>query len=62
MAIDRLRRFVDEDLIFVIPKIDWRHHEIIRRMRAAYQALVLGTRDYIRKCGFERLSSASAAH
>ena len=28
---------------------------------AAYQALVLGTRDYIRKCGFRTCSSASAA-
>jgi len=31
------------------------HHAIQDECEAAYEALVLGTRDYIRKCGFERV-------
>jgi NAD+ synthase (glutamine-hydrolysing) len=46
-----------EDLVFV----DLRSHQGDRRQslpdecEAAYEALVLGTRDYIRKCGFQRV-------
>jgi NAD+ synthase (glutamine-hydrolysing) len=47
----------DEDLIFVdTENLTGDHHENYPdECEAAYQALVLGTRDYIRKCGFERV-------
>jgi NAD+ synthase/NAD+ synthase (glutamine-hydrolysing) len=32
-----------------------RHADLADECEAVYQALVLGTRDYIRKCGFERV-------
>src|SRR5260221_91733 len=32
-----------------------RHDTLPNECEAVYQALVLGTRDYIRKCGFERV-------
>jgi NAD+ synthase/NAD+ synthase (glutamine-hydrolysing) len=32
-----------------------RHHDFADECEAAYQALVLGTRDYIRKCGFSKV-------
>jgi NAD+ synthase/NAD+ synthase (glutamine-hydrolysing) len=31
------------------------HHNLADECEAAYEALVLGTRDYIRKCGFKRV-------
>ncbi len=31
------------------------HHQIEGEEASAYQALVLGTRDYVRKCGFQRV-------
>jgi len=47
----------DEDL--VICDIDLstgdRHENLTDECEAAYEALVLGTRDYIRKCGFSRV-------
>jgi NAD+ synthase (glutamine-hydrolysing) len=47
----------EEDLIFVDTKTltGDRHDTYPDECDAAYQALVLGTRDYIRKCGFERV-------
>ncbi len=47
----------DEDLVFVdTENLAGDHHENYPdECEAAYQALVLGTRDYIRKCGFERV-------
>jgi NAD+ synthase/NAD+ synthase (glutamine-hydrolysing) len=47
----------DEDLVFVDTEtLSGDHHENYPdECEAAYQALVLGTRDYIRKCGFERV-------
>jgi NAD+ synthetase len=47
----------EEDLVFFdsdSPAGD-RHDNYKDECEAAYQALVLGTRDYIRKCGFERV-------
>src|SRR6202795_4344171 len=32
-----------------------RHENLTDECEAAYQALVLGTRDYIRKCGFSKV-------
>src|SRR5438874_8972415 len=32
-----------------------RHENLPDECEAVYQALVLGTRDYIRKCGFQRV-------
>jgi NAD+ synthase/NAD+ synthase (glutamine-hydrolysing) len=47
----------EEDLVLVDTKtLAGEHHESYPdECDAAYQALVLGTRDYIRKCGFERV-------
>jgi len=30
------------------------HPQIVGEEASAYEALVLGTRDYVRKCGFQR--------
>ncbi len=50
-------RSFEEDLVMV--DLDNatgdRHHNLTDECEAAYQALVLGTRDYIRKCGFSRV-------
>ena len=47
----------EEDLVLVDTEtLAGGHHETYAdECDAAYQALVLGTRDYIRKCGFERV-------
>ncbi|HTA66871.1 MAG TPA: NAD+ synthase [Bryobacteraceae bacterium] len=47
----------EEDLVLVDTKTlaGERHESYPDECDAAYQALVLGTRDYIRKCGFERV-------
>jgi NAD+ synthase (glutamine-hydrolysing) len=47
----------EEDLVLVDTEtLTGDHHETYSdECDAAYQALVLGTRDYIRKCGFERV-------
>jgi NAD+ synthase/NAD+ synthase (glutamine-hydrolysing) len=47
----------DEDLIFVDPETGEGdlHANLPDECEAAYQALVLGTRDYIRKCGFRKV-------
>ena len=47
----------EEDLVLVDTEtLTGDHHESYPdECDAAYQALVLGTRDYIRKCGFERV-------
>jgi NAD+ synthase/NAD+ synthase (glutamine-hydrolysing) len=47
----------EEDLVLVDTEtLTGEHHETYAdECDAAYQALVLGTRDYIRKCGFERV-------
>lgn len=50
-------RSFEEDL--VIADLDAstgdRHEDFTNECEAAYQALVLGTRDYMRKCGFNRV-------
>jgi NAD+ synthase/NAD+ synthase (glutamine-hydrolysing) len=50
-------RSFDEDLIVVDldSSAGDRHDDFTDECDAAYQALVLGTRDYIRKCGFSRV-------
>jgi NAD+ synthase/NAD+ synthase (glutamine-hydrolysing) len=47
----------EEDLLYVDTEtLAGDHHQnYADECQAAYQALVLGTRDYIRKCGFERV-------
>lgn len=47
----------EEDLVFfdATALTGDRHENYRDECEAAYQALVLGTRDYIRKCGFERV-------
>ena len=47
----------EEDLVIVdTDTLAGEHHEsYAEECDAAYEALVLGTRDYIRKCGFERV-------
>ena len=47
----------DEDLVLVDTEsgIGDQHSSYPAECDAVYQALVLGTRDYIRKCGFERV-------
>ncbi len=47
----------EEDLVFVDTDAltGDRHDNYPDECEAVYQALVLGTRDYIRKCGFERV-------
>lgn len=47
----------EEDLALVDTEANSgdRHDNFPDECEAAYQALVLGTRDYIRKCGFERV-------
>ncbi|HEV2689511.1 MAG TPA: nitrilase-related carbon-nitrogen hydrolase, partial [Bryobacteraceae bacterium] len=47
----------EEDLVFVdtATLAGDRHDNYPDECQAAYQALVLGTRDYIHKCGFERV-------
>ncbi len=47
----------DEDLVIVdtVTGLGDRHADLPDECGAAYQALVLGTRDYIRKCGFARV-------
>ncbi len=46
-----------EDLVFVdlATKQGDQHQNLPDECEAAYEALVLGTRDYIRKCGFQRV-------
>jgi NAD+ synthetase len=50
-------RSFEEDL--VVADLDAgtgdRHEDFTNECEAAYQALVLGTRDYMRKCGFKRV-------
>ena len=50
-------RSFEEDLILcdVNTGTGDRHDDFTDECEAAYQALVLGTRDYIRKCGFSRV-------
>jgi NAD+ synthase (glutamine-hydrolysing) len=50
-------RSFEEDLIVVDldSSTGDRHEDFTDECDAAYQALVLGTRDYIRKCGFSRV-------
>jgi NAD+ synthase (glutamine-hydrolysing) len=47
----------DEDLVFFDSELGTgdRHDTHPEEVDAVYEALVLGTRDYIRKCGFERV-------
>jgi len=47
----------EEDLVIVDTDTlaGERHESYVDECDAAYQALVLGTRDYIQKCGFERV-------
>src|SRR5258706_15589314 len=47
----------EEDLVFVdVAQSKGDIHEAVAdETEAVYQALVLGTRDYIRKCGFSRV-------
>jgi len=47
----------EEDLALVDTELHTgdRHDNLPDECEAVYQALVLGTRDYIRKCGFERV-------
>jgi NAD+ synthase (glutamine-hydrolysing) len=47
----------EEDLVFVDTETGTGddHGDHVEECDAVYQALVLGTRDYIRKCGFERV-------
>jgi NAD+ synthase (glutamine-hydrolysing) len=47
----------EEDLVFVDTETGTgdQHGNCAVECEAVYQALVLGTRDYIRKCGFERV-------
>ncbi len=47
----------DEDLVFVDTEngAGDQHENLDDECEAVYQALVLGTRDYIRKCGFSRV-------
>ncbi|HUO30147.1 MAG TPA: NAD+ synthase, partial [Bryobacteraceae bacterium] len=46
-----------EDLVLFDPDtgVGDLHEDLAEECEAAYQALVLGTRDYIRKCGFSRV-------
>jgi NAD+ synthase (glutamine-hydrolysing) len=50
-------RSFDEDLVLADTEAATgdRHDDFSDECEAAYQALVLGTRDYIRKCGFSRV-------
>jgi NAD+ synthase (glutamine-hydrolysing) len=55
--IGALAKSFDEDLVFfdtVTGQGDIRP-QIIEEIEAAYRALVLGTRDYVRKCGFKQV-------
>ena len=47
----------DEDLVFVDLEAGMgdRHANLAAENEAVYQALVLGTRDYLHKCGFKRV-------
>ena len=47
----------EEDLVLVDTEelTGERHENLAEECQAVYQALVLGTRDYIHKCGFERV-------
>ncbi|MBZ5605495.1 MAG: NAD+ synthase [Acidobacteriia bacterium] len=55
-AIATARSF-EEDLVLVDTDAGTgdRHEDFIDECEAVYQALVLGTRDYIRKCGFSKV-------
>ena len=55
-AIATARSF-EEDLVLVDSDAGTgdRHEDFIDECEAVYQALVLGTRDYIRKCGFSKV-------
>lgn len=46
-----------EDLVVFDPDSGWgdQHVNLAEECEAVYEALVVGTRDYIRKCGFERV-------
>jgi NAD+ synthase (glutamine-hydrolysing) len=50
-------RSFDEDLVLcdLEARTGGRHEDYPDECEAVYQALVLGTRDYIRKCGFSRV-------
>jgi NAD+ synthase (glutamine-hydrolysing) len=50
-------RSFEEDLVMVDTEAGTgdRHEDFTDECEAAYQALVLGTRDYIRKCGFSKV-------
>ena len=50
-------RSFEEDLLLCDPSAGTgdRHEDFTDECEAAYQALVLGTRDYIRKCGFSKV-------
>ena len=52
-----LAKSFDEDLVFydLTTGIGDDHANHLIGDDAAYEALVLGTRDYIRKCGFKRV-------
>ncbi len=54
---DRVGRSFAEDLVLVDTEelTGDRHENLPDECEAVYQALVLGTRDYIRKCGFSRV-------
>jgi len=46
-----------EDIVFVDTEVGTgdRHEDLEDELEAVYEALVLGTRDYIRKCGFQKV-------
>src|SRR6202007_2185974 len=50
-------RSFEEDLVMVDTDMSTgdRHEDFTDECEAVYQALVLGTRDYIRKCGFSKV-------
>src|SRR5437868_6906829 len=55
-ALSRASTF-EEDLIFFDTKTmkGDLHQQVTERVPSAYAALVLGTRDYVRKCGFSKI-------
>jgi NAD+ synthase/NAD+ synthase (glutamine-hydrolysing) len=50
-------RSFSEDLVFcdIDARAGDRRENLVEECEAVYEALVLGTRDYIRKCGFDRV-------
>ncbi|HYM12062.1 MAG TPA: NAD+ synthase [Bryobacterales bacterium] len=52
-----LAKSFEEDLVFYDTETNAgdQHETLPDEREAVYQALVLGTRDYVRKCGFERV-------